>query len=323
MRRLLLILILLLPTTTLHAQDTLPSWKDTASRKAIVAFVENVCDRSSSDYVPPAERVAVFDNDGTLWSEQPMYVQLAFALDRIKALAPEHPEWKTTQPFQAVLEGDLEALHASGHTGLLKIIGATHAGMTTDEFAQVAADFFKTAKHPKYNRPYTECVYQPMLELLEYLRENQFRTYIVSGGGIDLMRVFAEEVYGIPPEQVVGSSIKTVYQERDGVPTLVRLPEVDFVDDKVGKPVGILKFIGRRPLMAFGNSDGDYEMLRYTTAGKGPRLAAIVHHTDDVREVAYDRESTFGKLNKALDEAPSRGWVVIDMKKEWSTIFPE
>ena len=303
--------------------DPLASWNDGATKQAIVDFVERVTTKDSPDYVAPADRIAVFDNDGTLWSEQPVYVQLAFALDRIKVMAPDHPEWKSEQPFQAVLERDFKALAASGNEGLLKIIGATHAGMTNDQFAEIARDWFATAKHPKYDRPYTECVYQPMLELLAYLRAHGFKTYIVSGGGIDLMRVFSEQVYGIPPEQVVGSSIELEYVEQDGVPTLVRKPQVAFIDDKAGKPVGIDRYIGRRPIAAFGNSDGDYEMLRYTTAGDGLRLGAIVHHTDDEREVAYDRDSHFGRLNKALDEAPERGFLLIDMKQDWRQVFPK
>ncbi|QDU56099.1 HAD family hydrolase [Aeoliella mucimassa] len=303
--------------------DPLASWNDGATKQAIVDFVERVTTKDSPDFVAPADRIAVFDNDGTLWSEQPMYVQLAFALDRIKAMAPDHPEWKTEQPFQAVLEGNFKAMAASGNEGLLKIIGATHAGMTNDQFAEIARDWFATAKHPKYDRPYTECVYQPMLELLAYLRANGFKTYIVSGGGIDLMRVFSEQVYGIPPEQVVGSSIELEYVEQDGVPTLIRKPQVAFIDDKAGKPVGIDRYIGRRPIAAFGNSDGDYEMLRYTTAGDGLRLGAIVHHTDDEREVAYDRDSHIGRLNKALDEAPERGFLLIDMKQDWRQVFPK
>jgi phosphoserine phosphatase len=302
--------------------DPLPHWKDTAPKKAITDFVAKVTKEGSADYVPPAERIAVFDNDGTLWCEQPMYVQLAFALDRVKALAPKHPEWKEKQPFKAVLEGDHEALAASGEKGLAEIIAATHAGMTVEEFDAIAGEWIRTARHPKYKRPYTQCVYQPMVELLTYLRANGFKTFIVSGGGIEFMRPWVEKVYGIPPEQVVGSSIKTKYEVRNGKPVLVRLPEIDFIDDKAGKPVGIGKFIGRRPIMAFGNSDGDFEMLEYATAGEGPRFGLIVHHTDEVREYAYDRKSPFGKLDKALDEGPKRGWTVASMKDDWLSIFP-
>jgi phosphoserine phosphatase len=277
----------------------------------------------SAEFVAPAERIAVFDNDGTLWCEQPMYVQLAFALDRVKALAPMHPEWKEQRPFKAVLDGDFKALAATGEKGLVELVMVTHAGMTADEFESIVREWIATARHPRFKRPYTECVYLPMLELLAYLRASGFKTYIVSGGGIEVMRPWAERVYGIPPEQVIGSSIKTRYQERDGQPMLMRLPEVDFIDDKGGKPVGIHKFIGRRPVMAFGNSDGDYEMLRYVTAGSGTRFGLLVHHTDAEREYAYDRESHFGRLDKGLTEATGRGWTVVDMKNDWNTIFPD
>ena len=319
------VLIVLLVTSTnaaLLAADPLPSWQEGPTKQAILQFVDQVTTKDSPDYVVPAERIAVFDNDGTLWSEQPMYVQLSFALDRIKAMSADHPEWKTEQPYQAVLEGDSKALAAAGHEGLAKIIAASHAGMTSDQFADIASEWLATARHPKYDRPYTECVYQPMLELLTLLREHGFKTYIVSGGGIDMLRVFAEQVYGIPPEQVIGSSIKTKYVEQNGVPTLVRLPEIDFINDKAGKPVGINRFIGRRPLAAFGNSDGDYEMLRYTMAGEGARLAMIVHHTDAEREVAYDRDSPFGRLDRAMDEAAQRGFTLIDMQHDWRQVFP-
>lgn len=302
--------------------DPLPSWNDTAPKKAITAFVARVTKEGSPDFVPPAERVATFDNDGCLWCEQPMYVQLAFALDRVKALAPKHPEWKDKQPFKAVLEGDHKALAAAGERGLLELIMATHAGMTADEFEAVVKDWLATARHPKFKRPYTECVYQPMVEVLAYLRANGFKTYIVSGGGVEFMRPWVEKVYGIPPEQVVGSSAKTKYEVRDGKGVIVRLPEIDFIDDKTGKPVGIHKFIGRRPIMAFGNSDGDFEMLEYTTTGKGARFGLIVHHTDAEREYAYDRTSHFGRLDRGLDEAAKRGWVVAGMKDDWKTVFP-
>jgi phosphoglycolate phosphatase-like HAD superfamily hydrolase len=304
------------------AADPLPSWNDTATKQAVTAFVAKVTKEGSPDFVPVPERVAVFDNDGTLWCEQPVYVQVAFALDRVKALAEKHPEWKEKQPFKAVLEGDHKALAAAGEKGLVEIIAATHTGMTIDEFEAAVRDWIATAKHPKYQRPYTECVYQPMLELLAYLRANGFKTFIVSGGGVDFMRVFAERVYGVPPEQVVGSTGKTRYEVRDGKPVLVRLPEIDFIDDKAGKPVGIHKLIGRRPVMAFGNSDGDFEMLEYTTAGKGARFGLFVHHTDAEREFAYDRKSHIGKLDRGLDEAAKRGWVVASMKDDWKTVFP-
>jgi len=300
----------------------LSSWNDGETKSAITEFVERVTDKNSSDFVPVAERIAVFDNDGTLWTEQPMYIQLAFALDRVKALAGEHPEWKEKQPFKAALEGDLKALAAGGEKGMVELVMATHAGMTSEAFSAIASEWLKTARHSTFKRPYTECVYQPMLELLAYLRANGFKTIIISGGGVEFMRVFAEDVYGIPPEQTFGSSIKMKYEVRDGKPVLIRLPEIDLIEDKAGKPVGIQRYIGRRPIMAFGNSDGDFEMLEYVTAGEGPRLGVLVHHTDAKREAAYDRESAMGRLAKGLDEAQARGWVVVDMKEAWSRIFP-
>ena len=304
------------------AADALPSWRDGPAKQAIVRFVEEVTKKGGTAFIPPAERIAVFDNDGTLWVEQPMYVQLAFALDRIKALAPAHPEWRDKQPFKAAIEGDLKTVAAGGEHALLELVMATHAGMTTDEFAQTAEEWLTTAKHPRFNRAYTELVYQPMLELLAYLRTNGFKTFIVSGGGIEFMRPWTEKIYGIPSEQVIGSSIKTKYEVRGGKPVIVRLPEIDFIDDKDGKPVGINKFIGRRPIMAFGNSDGDFQMLEWTTSGSGARFGLIVHHTDAVREYAYDRESSIGRLDKALEEAKVEGWTVVDMKKDWRHIFP-
>jgi phosphoserine phosphatase len=304
-----------------QAADPLPSWNETTAKRAVVAFVEKVTTPGSPDLVPPADRIAVFDNDGTLWSEQPMYVQLAFVLDRVKALAAQHPEWKDRQPFKAALEGDMKALAESGEHGLLELVMATHAGKTTEEFAAVVADWLATARHPRLGRPYTELVYQPMLELLAYLRGNGFKTFIVSGGGIEFMRPWTERVYGVPPEQVVGSSIKTRYEVRDGKPVLVRLPEIDFIDDKAGKPVGIQRHIGGRPIAAFGNSDGDFQMLEWTTAGAGPRLGLIVHHDDADREYAYDRKSAMGRLERGLDEAAQRGWVVVSMKDDWNRVF--
>ena len=305
----------------LAQRDPLPSWSDGPAKKAIVEFVGKVTKEGGPDFVPVAERIATFDNDGTLWSEQPVYFQFAFAIDRVKALADKHPEWKEKQPFKAVLEGDLRTALAGGEKGIMELMMATHAGMTTEEFEQIVKDWLATARHLRFKRPYTDLVYQPMLELLAYLRANGFKTYIVSGGGIEFMRPWVEKVYGIPPEQVVGSSIKVKYELRDGKPVLVRLPEIDFIDDKAGKPVGIHKFIGRRPIAAFGNSDGDFEMLQWTTGAKGPRFGLIVHHTDAEREWAYDRESHVGRLDKALDEAPKRGWVVVDMKKDWKKVF--
>ena len=316
------LLALLLFTTTAYAADPLPSWQDGKAKQSIVTFVTQVTTPSGTDFVPAPERVAVFDNDGTLWAEQPMYFQLAFALDRVKALAPEHPEWKTQQPFKAVLEGDLKTVMAGGEHALLELVMATHAGNTTEEFAQVVKDWIATAKHPKTGRRYTEMVYQPMLELLEYLRGNGFKTYIVSGGGIEFMRPWTEAVYGIPPEQVIGSSIKTQFELRDGKPVLVRLPEINFIDDKAGKPVGINQHIGRRPIAAFGNSDGDLQMLQWTCLGNRKGFCLYVHHTDAEREWAYDRKSSIGRLDKGLDEAAARGWTVVDMKQDWNVIYP-
>ena len=303
-------------------RDPLPSWNDGAAKQAIVAFVAKVTKEGAPDFVPPAERIATFDNDGTLWAEQPMYFQLLFALDRVKALAPQHPEWKDKEPFASLLKGDVKGALAGGERAMLDIVMATHAGMTTEEFEKIVQEWIATAKHPVTKRPYTEMVYQPMLELLAYLRANGFKTFIVSGGGIEFMRPWAEKVYGIPPEQVVGSSIKTKFELRDGKPVLVRLPEVNFIDDKAGKPVGIQQHIGRRPIAAFGNSDGDLQMLQWTTAGRGARLALIVHHTDAEREWAYDRKSSIGRLDKALDEAQAKGWTVVNMKDDWKRIFP-
>jgi phosphoglycolate phosphatase-like HAD superfamily hydrolase len=302
--------------------DPLPSWNEGPARKAITDFVAKVTREGGPDFVAPADRVAVFDNDGTLWSEQPMYFQFAFALDRVKALADRHPEWKDKLPFKAVLEGDIRTALAGGEKAMAEIVGATHGGMTTEEFKQVVLEWTKTARHPKFDRPYTDLVYQPMLEVLAYLRANGFRTYLVSGGGVDFMRPWSQAVYGIPPEQVVGSSGKTKFELRDGKPVLVKLPEIDFIDDGPGKPVGIHKFIGKRPVMAFGNSDGDLQMLQWTTAGTGPRFGLIVHHTDAEREWAYDRQSHVGRLDKALDAAPKAGWTVVDMRKDWRVIYP-
>lgn len=317
-----LILALALVATAARAAEPLPSWNDTAPKQALVAFVQKVTTKGSPDFVPPAERIAVFDNDGTLWSEQPMYFQALFIFDRIKALAPQHPEWRQKEPFASVLKGDLKAALAGGERALLKMAMATHAGMTTEEFETIVRDWIATAKHPKAGRPYTEMVFQPMLEVLAYLRANGFKTYIVSGGGIEFMRAFAEKVYGVPPEQVIGSSIKTKYEVRDGKPVIVRLPELDFIDDKAGKPVAIQQCIGRRPVMAFGNSDGDFQMLEWTTSGSGPRFGLLVHHTDAEREWAYDRESQVGKLVRGLEEASTRGWIVVSIKDDWARVFP-
>ena len=304
------------------AADALSSWKDGRTKQAIVQFVKQVTTKGGPKFVPPAERIAVFDNDGTLWAEQPIYFQLAFALDRVKALAPRHPEWQEKEPFRSALAGDLAGMAAGGEKGLLELVAATHADTTSEEFEKAVKDWLATAKHPRFKRPYTGLVYQPMLELLAFLRANGFKTYIVSGGGVEFVRAFSEKVYGVPPEQVVGSSIKTKYVVRDGRPAIARLPEIDFIDDKAGKPVGIQKFIGRRPVMAFGNSDGDFEMLEWTTAGPGPRFGLIVHHDDPQREWAYDRESHVGRLKRGLDEAPQRGWSIASIKSDWRRVFP-
>ena len=304
-----------------RAADPLPSWNDTAPKQAIVAFVEKVTKEGSTDFVPPAERIAVFDNDGCLWAEQPMYFQAFFVFDRIKAIAPQHPEWKDKEPFASVLKGDMKAALAGGEHALLEMVMATHAGMTTEEFEKSVTDWLATAKHPKTGKPFTEMVYQPMIELLAYLRANGFKTFIVSGGGIEFMRPWTEKVYGIPPEQVIGSSGGLKYELREGVPVIIKAPELNHNDDKEGKPVGIQRHIGRRPIAAFGNSDGDFQMLEWTTAGKGPRLAMIVHHDDAEREFAYDRESHVGRLDKALSEASVRDWSVISMKDNWKIIF--
>ncbi len=305
-----------------HAADPLPSWNDGKARQSIIDFVARVKKKGSPDFVPPAERIATFDNDGTLWAEQPMYVQLLFAIDRVKALAPQHPEWKDKEPFASLLKGDVKNALAGGEHAILEIVMETHAGTTTEEFETIVKEWIAAARHPTTKRPYTEMVYQPMLELLAYLRANDFKTFIVSGGGIEFMRPWTEEILGIPPEQVVGSSIKTKFEMQDGKPVLVRLPELDFIDDKQGKPIGINSHIGRRPIAAFGNSDGDLQMLQWTTAGEGPRFALYVHHTDAEREWAYDRDSSIGRLDQGLDEALAKGWTVVDMKQDWKIIYP-
>ncbi len=302
--------------------DPLPSWNEGATKAAIITFVQDATNEQSPGFIPVADRIATFDNDGNLWAEQPMYFQLFFAIDRVKELAPEHPEWATEQPFQAVLENDMETLLQSGERGLLQLVMASHAGVTTDEFETIVAEWLATARHPKYDKPFNELIYQPMLELLQYLRANDFKTFIVSGGGVEFMRVWVEEAYGIPKDQVVGSSIKTEFDYNDGDPVIRRLPEIDFIDDKGGKPVGISKFIGRRPVLASGNSDGDLQMIQYATGGDGLRLGLYLHHTDAEREFAYDRESHIGRLDKGLDEAAANGWTVIDMAKDWKVVFP-
>lgn len=303
------------------AQEPLPSWNDTQAKARIIKFVQETVAEGGEGYVAPDDRIAVFDNDGTLWSEQPYYIQLGFALDRVKALAPLHPEWKAKEPFKSVLDGDLKEVAKSGEKGLVELVMATHGGMTTDQFGAIVSQWFETATHPKTGKPYTSMTYVPMRELLDYLRANGFTTYIVSGGGVEFMRPIAEKLYGIPPQQVVGSTIQTEYAIVGDVPVLRRLPKIDFIDDGPGKPAGINKFIGRRPIFVAGNSDGDYEMARWTTAAKGPGFAMIVHHTDEGREYSYDRQSPFGKLDKALDEAKRRNWLLVDMKNDWKKIF--
>jgi phosphoglycolate phosphatase-like HAD superfamily hydrolase len=302
--------------------DPLPSWNHGAVKTAIVDFVERVTKEGGADFVPPAERIAVFDNDGTLWSEQPAYVQLQFVVDRVKALAPQHPEWTTKEPFAPLLKGDMQGALASGEAGIAALVAATHSGMTTDEFSATVGDWIGSAKHPKTGRLYTDMTYQPMLELLAYLRANGFKIFIVSGGGIEFMRPWAERVYGIPPEQVVGSTGGLKFEMRETVPVIMKLPELVLNDDKEGKPVGIQRHIGRRPIAAFGNSDGDLQMLQWTCSGPGARLCLYVHHTDAEREWAYDRNSHVGRLDKGLNEAAAKGWTVVDMKRDWKTIFP-
>jgi len=302
--------------------DPLASWNDGPAKREILEFVAAVTDEGGAHYVEPAERIAVFDNDGTLWIEQPIYPQVVFIFDRVEELAAEHPEWRTTQPFQALLEGDMEKVAASGQKGILEMAMATHADMTAAQFTRRVEDWIGSATHPRFGRLYSELVYQPQLELLSHLRAHGFKTFIVSGGGVEFMRPFTERVYGIPPAQVVGSSVKTEFRLQDGKPVLVRLPELDFVDDKAGKPVGIYEHIGRRPILAFGNSDGDLQMLQYTTAGEGRRLGLILHHTDAERGDAYDRESHVGRLDQALDRADASGWVLVDMKTDWNRVLP-
>ena len=299
----------------------LPSWNEGSTKQSIVDFVRGVTTAGDAHFVKPEERIAVFDNDGTLWSEQPIYFQVAFVIDRLKALAPQHPEWKDKPLFAAVLQGDMKTLAAGGLHAVVELAMITHAGMTTDEFSKIVQDWIAIARHPKFNRPYTDLIFQPMLELLVYLRAHGFKTFIVSGGGVEFMRVWVEKVYGIPHEQVIGSSIVTKFEMLAGVPVLTRLPEVDFIDDNAGKPVGINKHIGRKPIAAFGNSDGDLQMLQWTTAGTGSRFALLVNHTDSVREYAYEA-TAFGKLDEALKEAGIKGWTVVDMKRDWNRIYP-
>jgi hypothetical protein len=318
----LLVLILTACAAAPPPADPLPSWNPGVAKSSIIDFVRSVSDADSDGFVPAAERVAVFDNDGTLWSEKPTYFQLLFIFDRIRAMAPGHPEWRSTQPFRAVLENDLQALAAEGEHGLVTLAMAAQANLTTDEFAAAVEDWTATARHPVSGQPYTSMVFQPMLELLDYLRASDFSVYIVSGGGIAFMRPWTERVYGVPPENVVGSSQELRYEERGGKPAILREGQIHFINDKAGKPVGIQRFIGRRPILAAGNSDGDFEMLQWTTAGDGPRLGLIVHHTDADREWAYDRRSNEGRLDRALDAAPGNGWLVVDMARDWAAVYP-
>jgi hypothetical protein len=320
-----LLFVLALITAVLQAQTAvvLSSWNNGKTKQSIIDFVAKVTDPKSAEFVPPAERIAAFDSDGTLWAEQPLYFELKFALDRVNVLAPEHPEWKTQEPFNHLLAGDVKGFTAGGQKSLMAAVAASHSGMTTEDFQQIVKAWITGARHPRTGRPYAGMVYQPMLELMVYLRANGFKTYIVSGGGLEFMRAFAETAYGIPPEQVIGSQGKIKFEVRNGKPVLVKLPDVQFVDDKGGKPIGIQSAIGRRPIAAFGNSDGDLQMLQWTAAGPGARLCVFVHHTDDEREWAYDRESSIGRLDKGLDDANAKGWVVVDMKNDWNTIFPQ
>ena len=305
-------------------EDPLPSWNAGDTKSAIMEFVSNAVEEGGAGFIPEKDRIATFDNDGCLWSEQPVYFQLAYAIDYIKKNAPDHPDWKDKQPYKAILEDDMQTALSGGEKALVQLVMASHAGMTSEEFQSAVNEWLQTAKHPKTGLAYNTMIFQPMVELLEYLRANGFKTFIVSGGGIDFMRVWVEEAYGIPPYQVVGSSIKTQYEERDGKPFLVKLPELNFIDDKEGKPVGIHQHIGKRPVFAAGNSDGDYQMLKYTTTADGyPRFGLLIHHTDAEREWAYDRDSHIGTLAKGLDDADKYNWTVVDMKQDWNTIYPD
>jgi hypothetical protein len=311
-----------LPVHGWAQSDPLPAWNDGKARQTIIDFVERVTKAGAPGYVPPAERIATFDNDGTLWPEQPAYFQLLFVFDRIRELAPKHPEWTTRQPFASVLKGDMKTITAGGAKSIAPLLAATHTGMTTEEFSRSVGAWIETARHPATCKLYTDMAYQPMLEVLAYLRANGFKTFIVSGGGVEFMRVFAERVYGVPPEQIIGTSGKLKFEIRDSKPVIVKLPELFFFDDKEAKPVAIQQQIGRRPLIAFGNSDGDLAMLQWTAAGGGQRLPVYIRHTDSVREWAYDRQSKIGKLDKGLDEAIARGWLVVSMKDDWKRVFP-
>jgi len=302
--------------------EPLPSWREGKAKQAIIHFVSEVTKQGGENFVPAAERIATFDNDGTLWVEYPMYTQALFIFERVRELAPQHPEWKTTQPFKAVLEGDMKAVGDAGMEGLMALMLATHTGMTASEFEELAGKWLRSTEHSRFKHPFIKLIYQPQLELLDYLRANGFKTFIVSGGGIAFMRPITEQAYGIPPEQVIGSSVVSEYKLKDGKPDVVRIPKINFIDDKAGKPVAIYQHIGRRPILAFGNSDGDMQMIQYTTSGDGLRLGLFVHHTDAIREYAYDREGHVGVFDKAFDMAQKNDWVIVDMKKDWKVIFP-
>ena len=303
------------------AKDPLPSWNDTGPKKNVIAFVERVTKEGSPDFVPIADRIATFDNDGTLWVEAPIYTQVVFSFDRVKQMAPQHPEWKTKQPFKGILEGDMKAVMATGEKGLYQLVVATSTGTTSADFDKTVSDWIAQAHDRRFNHLYTDLIYQPMVELLAYLRANNFKTFIVSGGEVGFMRPWTEKAYGIPPDQVVGTTMKTQLETQNGGPVIMRLPQISFIDDGPGKPVGIDTFIGQRPIAAFGNSDGDQQMLEWTAAGSGPRFMLLVHHTDADREYAYDRNSAVGRLDKALDEANAKGWTVVSMKDDWKRIF--
>ena len=311
-----------LTTVEVISVDPLPSWNEGQAKQSILDFVARVSDPASPDYVLEAERIATFDNDGTLWAEQPLYFQLLFSVDRVRSMAEEHPEWKSEQPFKAILGDDREALASMGHAELGQLLAATHTGITAEEFSSIARGWLDDARHPRFDRPFDTCIYQPMLEVLDYLRANGFTTFITSAGGIEFMRTFSEEAYGIPRHQVIGSSAETEFRVDGDQSFLMRLPKAAFVDDKSAKPVAINRHIGRRPIASFGNSDGDQQMLQYATGGEGPGLAVLVHHDDAEREYAYDRGSKIGGLDKAWDEAEARGWTVVSMRDDWTTIFP-
>lgn len=305
------------------ADDPLPSWNEGANKTALIDFVTAVTSEGGPDYVPPADRIATFDNDGTLWGEQPMYVQLAFILDRVKEMAADHPDWQNTEPYKSVLTNDFSGLAAAGEQGLMELVATTHAGMNTEEFTKIATEFITTAKHPKTGKLYTQMVFQPMLEVVAYLKANEFDVFIVSGGGREFMRPWTGQVYGIPPQNVVGSEIEMRFEMKDGVPTIFRDPKIAFIDDGAGKPIGIQNHIGKKPIAAFGNSDGDIAMLQWATSGAGRRFAGIVHHDDAAREYAYDRTSHFGKLDKGLELAGDLGWHLFSVKNDWKQVYPQ